>query len=249
MKKLYIKFIEDKYTPLFVTLLALFINIIGFRYYVFENIYILVNLSNLGGVGQRLFVTDLLNYSLIGGLILAVILISLTHKKLKERAITKVMCVWAVFLWLLILINPYNLQVLMPGQIMQNISMINFLILLLLYLINISFAVFSLLTMIISIENTRLLPFIVSALIIIAACFAMVFLKCAWSYRNFTILFALALLITNIPKLLSIYSFNIANRDFGLDKKIIIALVIIAIGVLFFIGKYLTAELIEFNNI
>lgn len=93
-----------------------------FRYYIYENIYKSFNLGNLGAIGAELNVSVLVAVLAAAGWVAGM----LTAVFTRNKAVSGTLPYWlaGMFAVVALLFTPYNLQLLMPTQIMQNIAMI-----------------------------------------------------------------------------------------------------------------------------
>lgn len=107
----------------FLTLLCVAFSFVsGFRYYINESVYAAFDLGNLGEFGKELKVSVLVAVFAALGWAIGLLAAFLTEKK-KINAVT---LYWlsGLFAIVALFFNPYNLQLLMPDTIMQNIAMI-----------------------------------------------------------------------------------------------------------------------------
>lgn len=116
---------KGKYISLFAAIAMLFTYLADIRYYLNDNIYKGMNLGNLGGLGGEINLSIL--FTVIGalGYLMGVLLVLVTRKRLKGRASINLFAVAGLMAIIFLLFTPYNLQLLMPTQNMQNIAMIN----------------------------------------------------------------------------------------------------------------------------
>lgn len=113
---------RGKYISLLTLLCMAFAYIADFRYYINESIYAAFNLGNLGEFGTKLIVSVLVAVFAAVGWAVGLLTAFLTRKK-QVRAVT---LYWlsGLFAIVALFFAPYNLQLLMPSTIMQNIAMI-----------------------------------------------------------------------------------------------------------------------------
>lgn len=113
---------EVKYLSLFLLTCMAFTFAAEFRYYVNQNIYAAFNLGNLGAFGANLSVSVLIAVFAALGWAAGIFTAWLTRKK----QIGAVTLYWlsGMFAIVALFFTPYNLQLLMPSTIMQNIAMI-----------------------------------------------------------------------------------------------------------------------------
>lgn len=113
---------RGKYFSLLALLCLAFVYASSFRFYVNESVYAAFDLGNLGEFGKKLDVSVLIAVlaalGWAGGLLTAY----LTRKK-RVGAVT---LYWlaGMFAIVALFFTPYNLQLLMPSTVMQNIAMI-----------------------------------------------------------------------------------------------------------------------------
>lgn len=114
---------RGQYVSLFAVLSLTFYYAADFRYYVNRSVYSAFDLGNLGAFGQKLRVSVLIAVFAALGWAIGVLTAFLTRKK----RINSVTLYWLAGLFAIValLFTPYNLQLLMPSEIMQNIAMIS----------------------------------------------------------------------------------------------------------------------------
>lgn len=113
---------KAKYISLLALMLLIFSYAAQFRYYINANIYAAFNLGNLGPIGQKLNVSILVAVFCALGWAIGLLTAFLTRKK----DINAVTLYWlaGMFAIVALFFTPYNLQLLMPDTILQNIAMI-----------------------------------------------------------------------------------------------------------------------------
>lgn len=122
MSKLINKMRYGKYLSFLVLVCMTFTFASEFRYYINQSIYAAFNLGNLGPFGAKLDVSVLVAVFASVGWAAGVLTAFLTEKK-RIRTVT---LYWlsGLFAVVALFFTPYNLQLLMPSTIMQNIAMI-----------------------------------------------------------------------------------------------------------------------------
>lgn len=113
---------KGKYVSFFTLICLAFSYASNFRYYINENVYAAFDLSNLGEFGKALKVSVLVVVCAALGWAIGFLTAFLTGKK----KINVVTLYWlsGMFAIVALFFTPYNLQLLMPATIMQNIAMI-----------------------------------------------------------------------------------------------------------------------------
>lgn len=122
MKKTIDMFKKGKYISLLTVLCLAFSFAANFRYYINESVYAAFNLGNLGAFGQKLQVSVLVAVFAALGWAAGLLTAFLTRKK-RADAVT-LYWISGMFAIVALFFTPYNLQLLMPSTIMQNIAMI-----------------------------------------------------------------------------------------------------------------------------
>lgn len=116
---------NKKYMSFALTAILLFAYAVCMRFYINQNIYKAFNLGNLGEIGQKLFVSTIMAVVSAIGFGLGFLLSFLTKKKASAQRTNILYSLSSVFTVIMLLFTPYNIQLLMPDQILQNIAMIN----------------------------------------------------------------------------------------------------------------------------
>lgn len=116
---------DGKYISLVSALLLFITFLTGLRYYINQNIYKAFNLGNLGAFGAKLEVSVLVLIFMGVGYLLGVGLFYLTRKHIDPRTRVTLYSVSGLFAIIILLIQPYNLQLMLPGVNQQNVVMIN----------------------------------------------------------------------------------------------------------------------------
>lgn len=114
-----------KYISILSALLLFMTFLTGLRYYINQNIFKSFNLGNLGTFGTKLEVSVIVLIFMGLGCILGFGLYYLTRKRIKQRTCVTLYSVSGLFAIIILLIQPYNLQLMLPGVNQQNIAMIN----------------------------------------------------------------------------------------------------------------------------
>lgn len=114
-----------KYISILSALLLLMTFLTGLRYYINQNIFKSFNLGNLGAFGTKLEVSVIVVIFMGLGCILGFGLYYLNRKRIKQRTCVTLYSAAGLFAILILLIQPYNLQLMFTGVNQQNIAMIN----------------------------------------------------------------------------------------------------------------------------
>lgn len=125
IKNIYKTIKDGKYISLVSALLLFTTFLTGLRYYINQNIYKAFNLGNLGAFGAKLEVSVIVLIFMGVGYLLGVGLYYLTRKHIKPRTCVTLYSVSGLFAIIILLIQPYNLQLMMSGVNQQNLVMIN----------------------------------------------------------------------------------------------------------------------------
>lgn len=122
MKEVFDKIKRGKYISFVLVICIAFTYAAEFRYYIYENVYSAFNLGNLGEFGTKLSVSVLTAVFAALGWVAGLLTAFLTDKK----KINVVTLYWlsGIFAIVALFFTPYNLQLLMPSTIMQNVAMI-----------------------------------------------------------------------------------------------------------------------------
>lgn len=115
----------QKYISIFSAILLFTTFITGLRYYINQNIFKSFNLGNLGAFGTKLEVSVIVLVFMGLGYLLGFGLYILTHKRTKQRTLIILYSALSLFAIIILLVQPYNLQLMLPGVNQQNIAMIN----------------------------------------------------------------------------------------------------------------------------
>lgn len=142
MKNILNTFKNGKYLSLTLLIAMLCSYLTTFRYYIYENVYKAYALGSLGPFGSKLSVSIIVVVFLALGFALGAGGAILFNKKANNRAMVWGYGLTGFLAVVMLLFNPYNLQLLMPSSNMQNIAMINCIALMVFGLIDV--AVFSL---------------------------------------------------------------------------------------------------------
>lgn len=114
-----------KYISIFSAILLFTTFITGLRYYINQNIFKSFNLGNLGAFGTKLEVSVIVLVFMGLGYLLGFGLYILTRKRTKQRTLITLYSALSLFAIIILLVQPYNLQLMLPGVNQQNIAMIN----------------------------------------------------------------------------------------------------------------------------
>lgn len=114
-----------KYISILSALLLFMTFLTGVRYYINQNIFKSFNLGNLGAFGTKLEVSVIVLIFMGLGCILGFGLYYLTRKRINQRTCVTLYSVSGLFAIIILLIQPYNLQLMLPAVNQQNIAMIN----------------------------------------------------------------------------------------------------------------------------
>lgn len=126
MKRFILRLRSEKVLSLTAALLTTFTFLTAFRYYVNENVYKAFTLGNLGQFGNGLFVSVIVPVLLAVGFLVGFLSWFFTKKKLKPRASVTIYAISGLFAIVILLIQPYNLQLLLPAVNQQTVVMVNF---------------------------------------------------------------------------------------------------------------------------
>lgn len=120
MNKTFGKLRTGKYLSFLAVLCLAFCYAANFRYYVNQSVYAAFDLRNLGEFGQKLHVSVLIAALAAIGWAAGLVTAYLSRKK-KANAVT---LYWlsGLFAIVALFFTPYNLQLLMPSTVMQNIA-------------------------------------------------------------------------------------------------------------------------------
>lgn len=125
IKNIYKTIKDGKYISLVSALLLFTTFLTGLRFYINQNIYKAFNLGNLGAFGTKLELSEIVPVFMGVGFLLGVGLYYLTRKHIKPRTSVTLYSVSGLFAIIILLIQPYNLQLMLSGVNQQNLVMIN----------------------------------------------------------------------------------------------------------------------------
>lgn len=126
MKQFMHRLRSEKLISLAAALLTTFTFLTAFRYYINDNVYKAFTLGNLGQFGSGLYVSVIVPVLLAVGFLVGFLLWFLTKRKLKPRASVTLYAISGLFAIVILLIQPYNLQLLLPAVNQQTVVMVNF---------------------------------------------------------------------------------------------------------------------------
>lgn len=114
-----------KYISIISAILLFTTFITGLRYYINQNIFKSFNLGNLGAFGTKLEVSVIVLVFMGLGYLLGFGLYIITRKRTKQRTLITLYSASSLFAIIILLVQPYNLQLMLPAVNQQNIAMIN----------------------------------------------------------------------------------------------------------------------------
>lgn len=115
---------DTKAVSCFSCALLLFTYLADARRYLYDNIYTAFDLGNLGAFGARLSVSVLLPVLMAFGVAVGAALAFAVRRRAARSLPVVLYTLSALFVVVFLFFTPYNLQLLLPSQIGQNLAMI-----------------------------------------------------------------------------------------------------------------------------
>lgn len=235
---------STKYISILSAMLILFTYIANLRYYISSNIFRAFNLGNLGAFGTKLTISLICVVFMSLAYVLGVLLAYFTRKKTSNNKIAALYFLSGLMALGLLIFTPYNLQLLMPSQNLQNIAMINVIAVMVFALADVLVFSWGLNLHIAKIASESGVVDIVHVGVaaVVATIFAVLTLTLSWSFTICITVYSSILMAVNI-----LHAF-VANKDdkikrLELNKKSYIIVIVAALLalVLLLVG-YFVAE-------
>lgn len=246
MKKLNKEMKNQKPISFLLTGLLLFTFLAGVRLYLFENIYKAYNLGNLGGVGAKLNVSVIVAGFLAISVIIGLVLSLLTKNKLRENSSATFCFISGLATIVFLFFTPYNLQLVLPTQIMQNLAMINCIAVMVFSLVVSSIFVYTIVIQIIQLCQSNKKSFLVLLGVSVFACLviSMLTVSLNWSFSILANFYAWCLLIISLADILWSKSNQSITVVYNSKAKITLTGFVVVSFFIIAIGCYIVAPMI-----